>query len=72
MTSAAEQQVIASAAQKEESLNVQMVVDRHTKDLKVGPLYHNNTCFPCMYEKLLISLTDILKKSGMGELLQIT
>ncbi|TKS73903.1 Centrosomal protein of 290 kDa [Collichthys lucidus] len=34
MTSAAEQQVIASAAQKEESLNVQMVVDRHTKDLK--------------------------------------
>lgn len=37
MTSAAEQQVIASAAQKEESLNVQMLVDRHTKDLKVRP-----------------------------------
>ncbi|XP_041794545.1 centrosomal protein of 290 kDa isoform X2 [Chelmon rostratus] len=35
MTSAAEQQVIASAAQREESLNVQMMVDRHTKDLKV-------------------------------------
>ncbi|XP_044048401.1 centrosomal protein of 290 kDa isoform X5 [Siniperca chuatsi] len=35
MTSAAEQQVIASAAQKEESLNVQMLVDRHTKDLKM-------------------------------------
>lgn len=35
LTSAAEQQVIASAAQKEESLNVQMLVDRHTKDLKV-------------------------------------
>ncbi|XP_033491058.2 centrosomal protein of 290 kDa isoform X2 [Epinephelus lanceolatus] len=34
MTSAAEQQVIASAAQKEESLNVQMLVDRHTKELK--------------------------------------
>ncbi|XP_041853732.1 centrosomal protein of 290 kDa isoform X2 [Melanotaenia boesemani] len=34
MTSAAEQQVIASAAQKEESLNVQTLVDRHTKDLK--------------------------------------
>ncbi|XP_047453356.1 centrosomal protein of 290 kDa isoform X3 [Mugil cephalus] len=34
MTSAAEQQVIASAAQKEESINVQMLVDRHTKDLK--------------------------------------
>lgn len=36
MTSAAEQQVIASAAQREESLNVQMLVDKHTKDLKVG------------------------------------
>uniref|UniRef100_A0AAQ5ZLM5 Centrosomal protein of 290kDa coiled-coil region domain-containing protein n=1 Tax=Amphiprion ocellaris TaxID=80972 RepID=A0AAQ5ZLM5_AMPOC len=35
MTSAAEEQVIASAAQKEENLNVQMLVDRHTKDLKV-------------------------------------
>ncbi|XP_067349953.1 centrosomal protein of 290 kDa isoform X3 [Channa argus] len=35
MTSAAEQQVIASAAQKEESLNIQMLVNRHTKDLKV-------------------------------------
>lgn len=43
MTAAAEQQVIVSAAQKEETLNVQMLVDRHTKDLKVGPLYHNNT-----------------------------
>lgn len=41
MTSAAEQQVIASASIKEESLNVQMLVDRHTKDLKVGQLYHN-------------------------------
>lgn len=36
MTAAAEQQVIASAARKEETLNVQMLVDRHTKDLKVG------------------------------------
>uniref|UniRef100_A0A8C5E5P2 Centrosomal protein of 290kDa coiled-coil region domain-containing protein n=1 Tax=Gouania willdenowi TaxID=441366 RepID=A0A8C5E5P2_GOUWI len=35
MTSAAEQQVLASAAQKEESLNVQLLVDKHTKDLKV-------------------------------------
>ncbi|XP_031725758.1 centrosomal protein of 290 kDa isoform X3 [Anarrhichthys ocellatus] len=35
MTAAAEQQVIASAAQKEESLNVQVLVDRHTKELKV-------------------------------------
>lgn len=36
MTAAAEQQVIASATQKEETLNVQVLVDRHTKDLKVG------------------------------------
>ncbi|XP_062245410.1 centrosomal protein of 290 kDa isoform X2 [Platichthys flesus] len=35
MTSAAEQQVIANAAQKEESLNVQMLIDKHTKDLKL-------------------------------------
>ncbi|XP_010767397.1 centrosomal protein of 290 kDa-like, partial [Notothenia coriiceps] len=35
MTSAAESQVIAGAAQREESLNVQMLVDRHTKDLKL-------------------------------------
>ncbi|KAM4554334.1 centrosomal protein of 290 kDa isoform 2-T2 [Fundulus diaphanus] len=34
MTSAAEQQVIARAAQKEENLNVQMLVDKHTKELK--------------------------------------
>ncbi|KAF7656056.1 hypothetical protein LDENG_00046760 [Lucifuga dentata] len=35
MTSAAEQQVIATAAQKEQSLNVQTLLDKHTKDLKV-------------------------------------
>ncbi|MBN3304076.1 CE290 protein, partial [Amia calva] len=34
MTSHAEQQIIASAAQKEENLNVQQIVDKHTKDLK--------------------------------------
>lgn len=34
MTSAAEQQVISVAAQKEESLNVQLLVDKHTKALK--------------------------------------
>uniref|UniRef100_A0A672JEM8 Centrosomal protein 290 n=1 Tax=Salarias fasciatus TaxID=181472 RepID=A0A672JEM8_SALFA len=34
ITSAAEQQVMASVAQKEESLNVQLLVDRHTRDLK--------------------------------------
>lgn len=36
MTTAAEQQVITSAAQKEETLNVQVLVDRHTRELKVG------------------------------------
>ncbi|KAK7881896.1 hypothetical protein WMY93_030305 [Mugilogobius chulae] len=34
LTSAAEQQVISAAAQKEQGLNVQQLVDRHTKDLK--------------------------------------
>uniref|UniRef100_UPI003AAC13AF centrosomal protein of 290 kDa n=1 Tax=Centroberyx gerrardi TaxID=166262 RepID=UPI003AAC13AF len=34
LTSMAEQQVIANAAKKEESLNVQILVDKHTKDLK--------------------------------------
>lgn len=42
MTAAAEQQVITSAAQKEETLNVQMLVDRHTKDLKVGNIRLNS------------------------------
>lgn len=45
MTSAAEQQVIASAAQKEESLNVQMLIDRQTKDLKVRAHSHQNVFF---------------------------
>ncbi|KAM9807665.1 centrosomal protein of 290 kDa [Neosynchiropus ocellatus] len=35
LTSAAEQQVITNAAQKEENLNMQMLIDRHTKDLNV-------------------------------------
>lgn len=39
MTAAAEQQVITSAAQKEETLNVQVLVDRHTRELKVGKCF---------------------------------
>lgn len=35
MTSQAEQQIIANAAQKEEALNVQQIVDKQTKELKV-------------------------------------
>lgn len=35
MTSQAEQQIIANAAQKEEALNVQQIVDKHSKELKV-------------------------------------
>ncbi|XP_061576889.1 centrosomal protein of 290 kDa isoform X2 [Cololabis saira] len=34
MTSAAEQQVLAGAAQREESLNVQLLVDRRTRELQ--------------------------------------
>lgn len=54
MTAAAEQKVIASAAQKEETLNVQMLLDKHTKDLKVGNPRHNNTDVVCM---LLLALS---------------
>lgn len=35
LTSQAEQQIIANAAQKEEALNVQQIVDKQTKELKV-------------------------------------
>lgn len=38
MTSQAEQQIIANAAQKEEALNVQQIVDKQTKELKVRAL----------------------------------
>uniref|UniRef100_A0A8C8G5C4 Centrosomal protein of 290kDa coiled-coil region domain-containing protein n=1 Tax=Oncorhynchus tshawytscha TaxID=74940 RepID=A0A8C8G5C4_ONCTS len=34
MTSHAEQQIIANASHREDSLNVQLLVDKHTKDLK--------------------------------------
>lgn len=34
----AEQEVIASAAEKEDTINVQMLIDKRTKDLKVGPV----------------------------------
>ncbi|KAM4747907.1 centrosomal protein of 290 kDa [Rhinophrynus dorsalis] len=34
MTAHAEQQIIAAAAQKEENLNIQQIVDKQTKDLK--------------------------------------
>uniref|UniRef100_A0A4W5N3S0 Centrosomal protein 290 n=1 Tax=Hucho hucho TaxID=62062 RepID=A0A4W5N3S0_9TELE len=34
MTSNAEQQIIANASHREDSLNVQLLVDKHTKDLK--------------------------------------
>ncbi|XP_034031338.1 centrosomal protein of 290 kDa [Thalassophryne amazonica] len=34
MVSAAEQQLITSAAQQEQNLNIQMLIDKHTKELK--------------------------------------
>ena len=36
MTALAEQQIISGAVQREESLNVQTLVDKHTKELKVS------------------------------------
>uniref|UniRef100_A0AAY4CHD6 BZIP domain-containing protein n=1 Tax=Denticeps clupeoides TaxID=299321 RepID=A0AAY4CHD6_9TELE len=38
ITSHAEQQIIANATQREESLNTQQIVDKHTKDLRVQEL----------------------------------
>lgn len=35
MVATAEKNVIANAAQKEENLNVQILVNKHTKELKV-------------------------------------
>lgn len=35
LTSQAEQQIISNAARKEETLNVQQIVDKQTKELKV-------------------------------------
>uniref|UniRef100_A0AAY4CGZ3 BZIP domain-containing protein n=1 Tax=Denticeps clupeoides TaxID=299321 RepID=A0AAY4CGZ3_9TELE len=42
ITSHAEQQIIANATQREESLNTQQIVDKHTKDLRVGIYYFNS------------------------------
>lgn len=45
MTAHAEQQIISAAAQKEDNLNIQQIVDRQTKDLKVGMLHLNTQFF---------------------------
>lgn len=45
MVATAERNVIANAAQREESLNVQILVDKQTKDLKAGfPNHHHHSC----------------------------
>lgn len=36
MTAAAEERIISVTSQKEANLNVQQIVDRHTKELKVN------------------------------------
>lgn len=36
MTAAAEERIIAVTSQKEANLNIQQVVDRHTRELKVS------------------------------------
>lgn len=40
VASAAEQQVVVKTAQTEEKLNIQKLVDKHTKDLKVSSKCH--------------------------------
>lgn len=44
MVATAERNVIANAAQKEESLNVQILVDKQTKDLKARSPNHHHSC----------------------------
>lgn len=36
MTAAAEERIISATSQKEANLNVQQIIDRHTKELKVN------------------------------------
>lgn len=44
MVATAERNVIANAAQKEESFNVQILVDKQTKELKAGfPNHHQSS-----------------------------
>lgn len=45
MVATAEKNIITNAAQKEENLNVQILVDKQTKDLKVGFPHHHNRRF---------------------------
>ncbi|KAM4036674.1 centrosomal protein of 290 kDa isoform 2-T2 [Anomaloglossus baeobatrachus] len=58
MTAHAEQQIISAAAQKEESLNIQQIVDRQTKDLKAR--------IEDLHEQLL-KLKETLKSSKARE-----
>lgn len=44
MVATAERNVIANAAQKEESFNVQILVDKQTKELKAGFPNHHHSC----------------------------
>lgn len=41
MVATAEKNIIINAAQKEENLNVQILIDKQTKDLKVGFHHHH-------------------------------
>ncbi|XP_069085718.1 centrosomal protein of 290 kDa [Pleurodeles waltl] len=63
MTAHAEQQIIASVAQKEENLNVQQIVDRHTKDLKAD-IENVNEQITRLKENLKLSKT---KESDLAE-----
>lgn len=44
MVATAERNVIANAAQREESFNVQILVDKQTKELKAGFPNHHHSC----------------------------
>ncbi|XP_078534998.1 centrosomal protein of 290 kDa isoform X2 [Lissotriton helveticus] len=63
MTAHAEQQIIALAAQKEDNLNVQQIVDRHTKDLKTD-IENLNEQIAKLKENLKVSKT---KETSLAE-----
>lgn len=73
MMSAAEEQVIANAAQKEQSLNVQALVDKHTKDLKVrSEVFFVVVCFLLIICRGFFPVDVISKDEALLDVLSLT
>lgn len=56
MTAAAEQQIISVASQKEAHMNVQQIVDKHTKELRVSRKWHVSVMLSLLYNGLSLSM----------------